>query len=279
MAFSNGFQGDVTSLGHILQTLEAKVVAIPGLTCSEGLSVSSKGETAYYFTRGSSNVGTGTLGAKLTYVSTGVSRVDIPMTSAITINDVIPAANFEVIGSADVVADRVIMNAIDAANKYNEKFLDAVSESTGTITGTAALTKATVYGAIVDAVKEFKVKNKAKGLKPKSIIVGPTVASLLLQSPEFIRSTELGDKVVSEAFLGRIAGLAVVESQDLDETTAKIDFIVMHPEGFGAPLNVNTFMIGDGLGAGYPGGKILAGEMGYGLKISDNDLILIRKHA
>lgn len=278
MSFANGFNGDVVSLNHILQTLDAKVIAIPGVTCSSGLSVSAAGETAYYFTRSATSVGTGTLGAQLTYTSGGLTRVDIPMTSAVQIKSVLPLANVETV-SADVVADRVVYESLSAANKYNELFLAALYASTGTITGTAALTKATVYGAIVDAVKEFKTTNKAKGMKPTGIIVGPTVEALLLQSPEFIRSTAVGDAAVNDAYIGKVAGLPVISAVDLDETTNKIDFILINQEGFGAPTNVKSLVTVDATAAGYPAGTLIAGEIGYGFKIADNNLIEIRKHA
>ena len=269
----------VVSLNHILQTLERKVIAVPGLSCSQDLSVSAAGESAYYFTRSASSVTTGNLGAKMDYTSGGLTRVDIPMTSAIQIKSVLPNANVATV-SADVVGDRVIYETINAANKYNEEFLKALCTSTGTITGTTAATKSTVYGIIVDAIKQFKLKNAAKGMKPTAIIVGPTFEALLMQAPEFLRSTALGDDVASyEGVIGKVAGLPVIVAVDMDESTSKIDFILVNQEGFGAPQNVNSLVVTDATQAGYPAGTLIAGEIGYGFKVADNDLVLIRKHA
>lgn len=282
MPFANGFNGDVVSLQHILQTLERKEVAIPGLTCAEGLSVSAMGETAYYFTRSASSVATGNLGDKMEFTSGGLTRVDIPITKAIQIKSVLPNANVATV-SMDVVADRVIYETISASNKYNEEFLEALCDSTvgdRDITGTTAGTAQTVYGIIVDAVKEFKVRNKAKGMKPTAIVVGPTWEALLKKSPEFLRSTELGDDVASyEGVIGKVAGIPVVVAVDLDETGDKLDFILMNAEGFGAPQNVKSLVITDATQAGYPAGTLIAGEIGHGFKIADKDLVLLRKHA
>lgn len=279
MAFANGYNGDVVSLNHILQTLERKVIAVPGVSCADGLSVSAMGETAYYFTRSASTVDVGDLGAQMEYTSGGLTRVDIPMVKAVQIKSVLPNANVATI-SADVVGDRVIYETMSAANKYNEKFLEALCDSTGSITGTTAADKSTVYGIIVDAIKEFKVKNKAKGMKPTCIVVGPTFEALLMKCPEFLRSTALGDAVVSsEGVIGKVCGLPVILAVDMDETTDKIDFILMNAEGFGAPQNVNSLVVTDATQAGYPAGTLIAGEIGYGFKVADNDLVLIRKHA
>lgn len=269
----------VVSLNHILQTLEPKVIAIPGVTCSANLSVSAAGEEAYYYTRSASTVAVGTLGDQLNYQSGGLTRVSIPMVQAIQIQSVLPNANVATV-SADVVGDRVIYETMAAANKYNEQFLAGLYASNGTITGTTAGTATTAYGIIIDAIAEFKKKNKAKGMKPTSIVVGPTWEALLLKCPEFLRSTELGDKVASyEGVIGKIAGLPVVLAVDMDETTSKIDFILVNQEGFGAPQNINSLVVTDATAAGYPAGTLIAGEIGYGFKVADNDLVLIRKHA
>jgi len=278
MAYSNGFNGDIVSLKYILQTLEAKQILVPGKTCNPNLSVSVGGESAYFYKRNASSVGVGTIGDKLTYGSSGVTRVDIPLTSAIQIKCVLPHVNFATV-SADVVADKVIQETLVAANKLNELALGKLSASTGAVTGTVALTGATVYGAIIDAVKEFKLKNAAKGMKPTAIIVGPSVESYLLKAPEFIRSTIAGDNVVGNGVIGSIAGLMVIEGLDMDETTAKIDFILVNAEAFAAATNINTLYVVDGTAAGYPGGTIIAGEIGHGELIADNDLVLVRKHA
>lgn len=276
MAYSNGFQGSVQSLEYILQTLERKVVAIPGLTCSDGLSVSAAGEVAYFYTRGDSSVAEGTLGAKMDFTSSGLTRNDIPMTTCLQIKTVLPHANVATV-DANLVNDKVVQETIEAANLYNTKFLAELEKSTGEVTGTDALTKDNVYGKIVDGITEFKTINKAKGLKPTAIVVSSKVAGLLLQSPEFAkRSTDLGDLAVAEGYIGKVAGLPVVEAPDCAATT---DFILIHKEGIGAPQNVNTLYVVDGTAAGYPGSTIIAGEIGYGFKLTDKDLVLVRKNA
>ena len=263
MAFNNGFSGDTASLNYILQTLEAKQVAIPGITCNPSLSVSAAGEVAYYYKRKGATVADGNLGSKVTFVEAGGERVDISLIKAIQIKSVIPHANFATV-SADVVGDRVIADSMQAANLHNEMFAKAVETGATKSSGNnKALDKSNVYGTIVDVISEFKTAHKADGLKPTAVLVNAKTEGLLLQSPEFIRSTNMGDEVVYEGVIGKIAGLYVVEALDL----ATANFIVLCAEGVAAPTNVNTLYVTDATAAGYPGGTLISGEIGYGFKV------------
>lgn len=286
MAFSNGFNGDVKSLNYILQTLEAKQVLIPGVTSNPNLQVSAAGEVAYFYTRGASSVtsGTNTLGSQISYTSSGVTRVDINLTNAIQIGAVIPYVNFATV-EASVVADKVIQESLTAANTWNEKALAYIEGNatrfykaadgtitTVSITNNAALTATTVYAEIINMKKAFNVANKAKGMKPTAIIVSEAVNALLLQSDEFIRKEQAGDAMVYEGLIGRVAGLQVVVSADAVE-----DIIMLNAEAVAAPVNVKSLVIADATAAGYPAGIIVAGEIGYGFKIADQDLVLVRE--
>ena len=83
---------------------------------------------------------------------------------------------------------------------------------TSDTTDTAA-TASTVYDLIV-ADRQKLVENKAN---PDTIIVSPSVYSLLLKSDEFQRTGTIGDATVADGRVGRIAGLNVVEYQSLDD--------------------------------------------------------------
>jgi len=291
MAFSNGFSGDTKSLNYILQTLEAKQVLIPGVTSNPNLQVSAAGEVAYFYTRGASTVSTATaagvgkkLGAQISYTSSGVTRQDVSLTDAIQIGAVIPYANFATV-EASVIADKVVQESLSAANTWNEKavaFLEAgatnfYKNADGTIVTTSVVDNSvlaanTVYGEIINMKKAFNIANKAKGMKPTAIIVSEAVNALLLQSDEFIRKEQAGNATVHEGIIGRVAGLQVVVSQDMVE-----DIIMLNAEALAAPVNVKSLVVADATAAGYPGGVIVAGEIGYGFKIGDADLILMRE--
>ena len=74
------------------------------------------------------------------------------------------------------------------------------------------LTASTVYDTIVND----RAKLVATGVKPDTLIVSPAVYGMLLQSDEFQRTGTVGDNAVSNAIVGRVAGLNVVEYEAVD---------------------------------------------------------------
>jgi len=278
-AFANGFHGDDASLGYILKTLERKSYLIPGIITNPSISVNVDGSDAYYFTRGASNVGDGsaTVGSKLDYTSTGVTRKTIPLNKAIQIKDVLPLVNVSSV-SADVVGDRVIYNSLIAANEFDTLGVAKItSGTTGTdytaVTGNVALTTANVYQEILNARKQFLLGNKAKGMKPTGMLVGPTAEALILQNTAFVRSTPVGDAAVQDAVIGKIGGMQVVSCPDLDETVCP--FLLINAEGFAAVTNVRSLSVTAADAAGYPNGTLIGGEIGYGFEIADKSLIYV----
>lgn len=78
---------------------------------------------------------------------------------------------------------------------------------------TTLATASTIYDQIV-ADRQKLVEAKAN---PDTIIVSPSVYSLLLKSDEFQRTGTIGDNAVADGRVGRIAGLNVIEYQSLDD--------------------------------------------------------------
>lgn len=82
------------------------------------------------------------------------------------------------------------------------------------VSGTS-LTKNTIYSKFVDVSKALKNANAiGDGQKPW-IIINPTVEALLIQAPEFIQASALGEKTLKEGMIGRIAGLDVLVCTNL----------------------------------------------------------------
>jgi len=86
-----------------------------------------------------------------------------------------------------------------------------VSDTTDT-----AATASTVYDLIV----ADRQKLVEEGASPNTLIVSPSVYGLLLKSDEFQRTGQIGDQVVADGRVGRIAGLTVVEYQGVDSDIA-----------------------------------------------------------
>jgi len=60
-------------------------------------------------------------------------------------------------------------------------------------------------------------------------IVPPWVHALMLKSPEFIRSTQLGDNTVLNGMVGQIAGFNILMSNNVDSTYGEADVMFGYP--------------------------------------------------
>lgn len=132
----------------------------------------------------------------------------------------------------NLVADRLDSAAYSLALQM-ERDAIAVLEDTGvgghtTLLETVTLTKDNIYDKIVaarTAMSRAKIPTDRRWL-----LVHPSVYALLLQDTvHFIRSTQMGDNVVSDGSVGRIAGFTVYEDVNLSDTT---NFIAGHPDWF-----------------------------------------------
>jgi len=267
--FANGYEGDTVSLGYILQAQSHEDVFIPGVTENPNISVSVNGEIAYLYLPADASIGSGTVGAKVEFASKGVSTVTIPMLNAKTISDVIPHANFMTV-AADVVNARWVQETEKLQDEINLAGLTALKAGATATANTTALTSANIYETILTDIKEFKTNatNKSLKLKPTGMIVGATGEALLLNSPQFLRSTIVGDEAVKNGVIGSIAGVPVISSVELDALGA--DYIIVNCLGIGIPTNVNSAKQFDATPVGYIDGTGLAAEVGYGTYVKAN---------
>lgn len=67
--------------------------------------------------------------------------------------------------------------------------------------------------------------NQAGGEAMPYVIINPDVEAILLQSPDFIHSTQAGDRVLREGSIGTIAGLDVLVSTNLPTTANKVNIM------------------------------------------------------
>lgn len=246
--FNNGFHGDIVNAQVVIKALEKKTYAVPGVTCHPELSMSQNGETAYYYKRSTSTVAEGKVGDKHTYTAKGHTLENIPMVTSINIDAVMPAAQCELVNGIDPVSDKVAQESLTAANKYNEKFVAELEKSTASETLTAAVSADNVYNVILQAIKKYKIKNKATGVRPTGILVSPGVMAALREKNllEFKDALPGGSEMVD----GYFSKLPVIECVDMD---SKVEFILINAEGFAAPQNLKVLTVADATAAGYPG--------------------------
>ena len=216
----------------------------------------------------------------------------------VTVSASTPGSDF----SNTDTADTVITISLDKAFQRSEKIYNAVSstvayaaaatqmeqalndiregwqavaatelETTTTVSaaGTTALSATNVYDTIVDDRKVL-VDN---GAKPDTIIVSPATFAVLLKSDEFQRTGTIGDQVVANGNVGRIAGMNVLEYQGLGATT---DYLMYDKDALSIVTAVNMMRLKD---SEVFNGVLAQAEIVSGFKVTNVERVLKKLNA
>lgn len=181
--------------------------------------------------------------------------------------------------TAAAVPDNLVAERLDSAGysmavETDTNLGNALLECTA-IKDTAALTPETVYKAVIDArtqARKAHVKTSEMWLT-----VTPDAYGVLLQCPEFIKPSNLGDQVVQEGVVGRIGGIDIYEVDNLSDD--KVDFILgnrifcHYVDDWAVPVSVNDLADGKHIGA-----CAVQGRNVYGYKVSKPTTVFVRKH-
>ena len=97
----------------------------------------------------------------------------------------------------------------------------------GTEVAPLELDKTNIYSQFVTAGQILDENNVPRGMR--WAIVPPWVHSTMLESPEFIRSTQLGDNTVVNGEVGRLAGFRVLMSNNVDDTYGDAAVMFSYP--------------------------------------------------
>lgn len=84
-----------------------------------------------------------------------------------------------------------------------------------------------IYEQWVTAGQLLDENNVPRGMRWS--IVPPWVHAMMIQSPEFIRSTQLGDNTVINGMVGQIAGFNVLMSNNVDSEYGEADVMFGYP--------------------------------------------------
>lgn len=179
---------------------------------------------------------------------------------------------------AAAVPDGLVADRLDSAGYSMALQLDTdlmtLCTTGGTEKSSAALTPETIYGDIVDKVTELK----KLGLKVNELWLAVTneTYALILKSPEFIKASALGDSVVQNGMVGRIAGINVYETNNI--TTADVEYVLGNNvychfvDEWMVPVAVNDLKDAKHIGA-----SAVQGRRVYGAKISKANTVLVKK--
>lgn len=204
-------------------------------------------------------------------------------TTYITVSDFKDEAINEVIDGYDAAAvpDNIVADRLDAAGYAGGLVLDKDGikelETAGTQVGsTEALTVDNVYGEILKARTALSKANVPT--TGRWLIVSPDVMALLLDSPKFLKQSDIAQTLVQAGYVGQISGFAVKESNSLAEGT---DFIAGHAQN---ATRIREWVVnprvqsleGDGK---HIGASAVQGRWVYKHKVTKAVTIQIHKHA
>ena len=144
-----------------------------------------------------------TNGTELTTSNT--TYITLPIDHDASVNELIDKHTAAAVPD-NLVAERLDSAGYSMAVETDTNLGNALLECTA-IKDTAALTPETVYKAVIDArtqARKAHVKTSEMWLT-----VTPDAYGVLLQCPEFIKPSNLGDQVVQEGVVGRIGGINI----------------------------------------------------------------------
>lgn len=183
---------------------------------------------------------------------------------------------------AAAVPDNLIADRLDSAGYSMAKSIDnelsALCVSQGTaLSSTTALTAATVYDVVVDAVQSLKKLGLSKD-EMWLAVTNDTYGLLLKDTTHFIRASAMGDSVVRTGEVGVFDGIPVYETNNIIDAT--VEFILGNRvfchfvDEWGVPVGVRDLNDGKHIGA-----SALQGRRVYGDKISRPTTVLVKKKA
>lgn len=180
------------------------------------------------------------------------------------------------------VPDNLVADRLDSAGYSMGITLDSELVNLLVTDGTAsentnALTKSNIYDAVVDEITPLK----KLGLRVEEMWLAVTneTYATLLKCPEFVRATQMGDDVVKNGQVGRIAGLDVYETNNISDDL-NVDFVIGNKvfchfvDEWKVPVAINDLKDAKHIGA-----SAVQGRRVYGRKISRANTVRVKKHA
>lgn len=152
-----------------------------------------------------------------------VSYITLNLTQDKAINELIRGYEASAV-PLNMVADRLEAIAY-AMGLTMEKYLTTILEAQGTTTTSAVSTELTAY---TNVLKARTALSKAKvPKKNRWLLVSPEFYALLLEDSKFVKASDIGQTMLKEGVIGRIAGFDVYESTELNAST---EFIAGHSQ-------------------------------------------------
>jgi hypothetical protein len=240
----------------------------PGISYTAKYEMNDMGEV-FVRVLGKGAAVVGTPGSKFTNTDTADQIFSIPRNISLLRSEEI----FDAL-AADVSYDAGASHLETALRVVQEKWNETIFAAL--VTGPAktgvrvaqtgvALDKATIYGEVVDSIAALQA-NKAR---PTVMIVPPLTYAKLLKSPEFLRATDLGDRVVETGAIGVMAGLTVF----LYEGASAYDYVIYDHDALAVHSRVDAFRLRDAID--FPGVYAQV-KIDLGTAVTNGDRVLTR---
>ena len=177
----------------------------------------------------------------------------------------------------NLVADRLDSAGYSMGIALDSELIDLLVTEGAASDDTEALTADTIYTSVVNEVA--KLKKKGLRIEEMWLAVTNEVYALLLQSSEFIKASDLGDSVVQNGQVGKIAGLAVYETNNIPDDS-KVEYIIGNKVfcHFVDEWKVNVG-INDLKDSKHIGASAVQGRRVYGDMISRPETVTVKKTA
>lgn len=232
--------------------------------------------------RGAANIRAYNKATGLNLEETDTAYITVTLDHDVAMNELIDGFDAAAVPD-DVVADRIEAGADGFANTLDVEGLLELAKN-GSVTTGNALTKSNVYDEVINA--RTALSKASLPLNGRYVIVTPEVYSLMLKDSNFVKASDLGQKIVETGAVGQIGGLNVYESVNLgayeveeDGTTYTIapQIVAGHPN---CATRVKEWAVGvhvqDLSGSGkYIGACAVQGRKVFTHKVTNKDGIFV----
>ena len=256
----------------------------PGVTFTDKYTLGAAGQI-FIHKLGKVTVTVGEPGQDFTNTNTADATISITLNKAFRRSEKIYGATAASVAYPIAAAhlEQALLDIREAWNKEAAKviFETKISQTDASVTGPASvlgvtgLDKDNIYKSVVDD----RAALVAEGARPNALIVSPATYALLLQSPEFVRASDLAFEAASSGVVGRVAGLNVFEYQGLpagvtiDSTDYDVEYIMLDSDAFSIVTNVEVIRLVDDINSN----SVLAQvEIVSGMALTNTDRALVK---
>lgn len=190
-----------------------------------------------------------------------------------------------------IAAAEMELASMEVKEGFNAEALTTLAYTTSITVSDNILTLTATDGSdVYDQIVADRQKLRLLKAHPDTIVVSPVTYSKLLKSPEFQRTGSIGDNAVSNGIVGRVAGLNVVEYENVNtlfsdgdtiggvtwvDADDDVEYFLYEKDAFSIVTSLNVARVID-----HPdfNGTLAQVETVSGFKVTNVSRVLIKLH-